>query len=238
MTIEITPTGRITFLDGVEVRVWEGVTGGDTRCMVYVHRLAVSDEEDTGAFERELEEQPLPADPPLMEAEAALYIDEAKKLLREKWPARVVEEAGMRAAVLSFFAGSLRAACDLFLGRLAEGHVDHKQVQMMRRYTKLLRRLMREADQRKASGTAADCSAAHEVSCVHVTTMNDPTTGRKMLCVDLEIGGEWRRVFSQWTRTVDDGIINEFISKLGIEKAPVVDITAFDAEPMEPTGGE
>jgi hypothetical protein len=53
--ITIESTDATTGIDGVEVRVWEGTTGDGIPCKVFVHRLAVANEEDAAAFERELE---------------------------------------------------------------------------------------------------------------------------------------------------------------------------------------
>lgn len=57
MQIQIESTGQLTHLDGVPVRVWEGVTAAGTKCKVFVHRVAVHQIEDASEFERELREQ-------------------------------------------------------------------------------------------------------------------------------------------------------------------------------------
>ena len=57
MKITIEATEKITTIDGVQVRLWEGVTETGTKCLVFVHRVAVHDGEDPGQFEKELEEQ-------------------------------------------------------------------------------------------------------------------------------------------------------------------------------------
>jgi hypothetical protein len=56
MTITISSTERITCIDGVPVRLWEGVTDRGVACKVFVHRVAVHGEEDASQFEAELEE--------------------------------------------------------------------------------------------------------------------------------------------------------------------------------------
>lgn len=56
MKIEITVTSTLTDLDGVPVRVWNGVTEGGQEVLVFVQRLAVHKDQDQMAFERELEE--------------------------------------------------------------------------------------------------------------------------------------------------------------------------------------
>lgn len=57
MRITIEATDKLTEIDGVPVRLWEGVTDGGVPCKVFVHRVAVRDHHDTGAFDRELAEQ-------------------------------------------------------------------------------------------------------------------------------------------------------------------------------------
>lgn len=56
MELHLTSTDQITHIDGVAVRVWEGVTAAGTRCKVFVHRIGVADTEDLSHFERELQE--------------------------------------------------------------------------------------------------------------------------------------------------------------------------------------
>jgi hypothetical protein len=57
MKIEITATEKVTRIEGVPVRLWEGVTERGTKCMVFVHRIAVH-KKDIGQrdFEIELQE--------------------------------------------------------------------------------------------------------------------------------------------------------------------------------------
>jgi hypothetical protein len=57
MEIMITATDQITTIDGVPVRLWEGVLPSGVRCKVFVHRIAVSNREDQSEFDRELKEQ-------------------------------------------------------------------------------------------------------------------------------------------------------------------------------------
>jgi hypothetical protein len=57
LKIIIESTDKLTTIDGVPVRVWEGVTQSGTRCVVLVHRIAVDQAEDTEQFERELREK-------------------------------------------------------------------------------------------------------------------------------------------------------------------------------------
>ncbi len=60
MKIIIQSTDKLTTMDGVPVRVWNGVTERGVRCFVFVHRLAVAADQDTAAFEAELKEQKEP----------------------------------------------------------------------------------------------------------------------------------------------------------------------------------
>jgi hypothetical protein len=57
MKITITATEKTTTIDGVPVRLWEGVTEGGVPCKVFVHRIAVHHSHDSTQFERELAEQ-------------------------------------------------------------------------------------------------------------------------------------------------------------------------------------
>jgi hypothetical protein len=57
MKITMIATDQITRLDGVQVRVWEGVTERGIPCKVFVHRVAVRENQNTADFDRELKEQ-------------------------------------------------------------------------------------------------------------------------------------------------------------------------------------
>ena len=57
MKITITSTDVLTRIDGVPVRLWDGVTEDGTQCKVFVHRVAVHDSQDSSRFEKELAEQ-------------------------------------------------------------------------------------------------------------------------------------------------------------------------------------
>jgi len=57
MKIEIEATQHLTEIQGVPVRVWDGKTESGTRCKVFVHRVAVSADEDCTQFEAELKEK-------------------------------------------------------------------------------------------------------------------------------------------------------------------------------------
>jgi hypothetical protein len=60
MKITIESTNRKTFVNGNEVRVWNGMTEGGMPCIVFVSMLAAIDGRDTPEFEAELTELPLP----------------------------------------------------------------------------------------------------------------------------------------------------------------------------------
>lgn len=57
MKITITATEKLTDVGGVPVRLWHGVTESGTKCLVFVHRIAVDETENAEQFERELKEQ-------------------------------------------------------------------------------------------------------------------------------------------------------------------------------------
>jgi hypothetical protein len=57
LKITITSTEKLTHIGPTPVRVWEGITEQGTKCLVFVHRLMISAEEDPTEFDKELEEQ-------------------------------------------------------------------------------------------------------------------------------------------------------------------------------------
>lgn len=61
MEIQITATEKITQMEGVAVRLWEGITASGKKCKVFVHRVAVHNSEDCCEFEVELKEQMPPS---------------------------------------------------------------------------------------------------------------------------------------------------------------------------------
>lgn len=63
MKISITATEKVTTMDGVPVRVWEGVTERGAKCLVFVHRVAVPTDEPADEFNRELHEMLPPQRP-------------------------------------------------------------------------------------------------------------------------------------------------------------------------------
>lgn len=58
--ITILPTREMMTIDGVRGRVWEGISESGVRCKLLVHRIAVIDGQDDGAFVRGLLEMPEP----------------------------------------------------------------------------------------------------------------------------------------------------------------------------------
>lgn len=68
MQITIRSTNQVTTANGVPVRVWEGVTGGGTPCLVLVQLLCVRSADDTAQFDRELKELPAPREVSLANA--------------------------------------------------------------------------------------------------------------------------------------------------------------------------
>ena len=57
MKIEMTATEKLTEIDEVHVRLREGTTEQGTACKVFVHRIAVHNDDDASQFEAELREQ-------------------------------------------------------------------------------------------------------------------------------------------------------------------------------------
>lgn len=57
MKILMESSPHLAMVDGIECRVWNGVTENDTQCFVFVHRIAVRNSEDQQEFS-ELFEQP------------------------------------------------------------------------------------------------------------------------------------------------------------------------------------
>lgn len=57
MKITIEATEKLTHMMGVAVRLWEGVTESGVKCKVFVHRIAVHNDDDSSQFDRELKEQ-------------------------------------------------------------------------------------------------------------------------------------------------------------------------------------
>lgn len=57
MKLEIKATEKLTQINGVPVRLWEGKTESGIPCKVFVHRVAVHNDHDSTQFEAELKEQ-------------------------------------------------------------------------------------------------------------------------------------------------------------------------------------
>lgn len=57
MRLMIESTDKLTRIDNVPVRVWEGTCDDGTPCYVFIHRIAVHKDEAVAEFERELAEQ-------------------------------------------------------------------------------------------------------------------------------------------------------------------------------------
>lgn len=54
VTLTIKSTDVVTTIEGVPVRLWEGVSSDGIPCKVFVHRIAVALEQDQRAFEEDL----------------------------------------------------------------------------------------------------------------------------------------------------------------------------------------
>ena len=57
MKATIESTNMLTSLDGVPVRVWEGITENGVIFKAFIHRIAVSQYGDSAELERELKEE-------------------------------------------------------------------------------------------------------------------------------------------------------------------------------------
>jgi hypothetical protein len=64
MRLTITSTEHTATINGAECRVWEGVTDGGARCVLFVHRVAVHLDDDPAEFEALLIKRPLPPEWP------------------------------------------------------------------------------------------------------------------------------------------------------------------------------
>lgn len=60
MEIIIKSNEKLTDVDGVRCRVWEGVAAAGVKCFVFVHRVAVHRDENAAEFDRELKETAQP----------------------------------------------------------------------------------------------------------------------------------------------------------------------------------
>lgn len=60
MKIKLESTTKMVTLNGVEARVWQGVTESGIRVHAYITRVAVSQGDDCTEFERELQEHAAP----------------------------------------------------------------------------------------------------------------------------------------------------------------------------------
>ncbi len=54
MTLMIESTDELTFMDGVPVRVWKGITERGVRCFVFVHRIVAAEKEQKEQLDRDL----------------------------------------------------------------------------------------------------------------------------------------------------------------------------------------
>jgi hypothetical protein len=57
--IQIEPTELVMDLNGMQTRVWNGITDSGVQVFVFVHRVAIHSTDDPTAFERELIAMPL-----------------------------------------------------------------------------------------------------------------------------------------------------------------------------------
>lgn len=105
-------TDHVVDVNGVEARIWNGVTESGAQCFVFVHRIAVHPAEDAASFERELREMDAPKSVKEGDAvsETTLFDYRAsEKLYTDDVPFHALVMAAMRKAD-SFNALRLRAA--------------------------------------------------------------------------------------------------------------------------------
>lgn len=62
MKLTIEPTGHLTRLDGVPVRLWEGRTESGRPVWVFVHRISTADDQARAELDRALVECEPPAE--------------------------------------------------------------------------------------------------------------------------------------------------------------------------------
>jgi len=60
MKIEISSTEILTTIDGMRLRLWEGVTNHGVKCKVFVHKIAVHKDDDASEFKMELDAGDMP----------------------------------------------------------------------------------------------------------------------------------------------------------------------------------
>lgn len=61
MKIKLENTSKIVELNGVPARIWEGETESGIPVHAFITRIAVEKDQDTGQFEKELQEQKAPS---------------------------------------------------------------------------------------------------------------------------------------------------------------------------------
>jgi hypothetical protein len=61
MKLIIESTTKIVRLNGIDCRVWEGITGHGVPVHCFIPRVAVNNDQDTSQFEQELSEQSAPS---------------------------------------------------------------------------------------------------------------------------------------------------------------------------------
>jgi hypothetical protein len=61
LKLTITPTDRVVNVDGVPVRIWEGVTTHGAKCTLFIHRIAVHVAAGSEELDRSLTAVPAPS---------------------------------------------------------------------------------------------------------------------------------------------------------------------------------
>lgn len=61
MIVTLVSTEKVVEINGVPARIWEGTTSSGIKCHAFITRIAVSKDQDTTQFERELQQQSAPS---------------------------------------------------------------------------------------------------------------------------------------------------------------------------------
>jgi hypothetical protein len=59
--VQLESTTKIVKLNGIDCRVWEGITEHGIKCHAYIPRIAASPDQDLSQFDQELAEQRPPS---------------------------------------------------------------------------------------------------------------------------------------------------------------------------------
>jgi hypothetical protein len=60
MRVTLESTSKFILLNGIPARVWEGKSDNGISCYAFITRIAVARKDDSGEFERDLQEHRVP----------------------------------------------------------------------------------------------------------------------------------------------------------------------------------